>query len=276
MSNFFGHSLHRILGILREVLSLTEFKLMQLLDVGMEEVSATVARISEITCPPYQTVLSLLEQLVRKEDHGGHLPTHLKGLDEALCGGLPFNVLTELVGLFCIKLSLLTSWPATYGGLNGRVVYIDLESKFSSRRMIEIGMKCFPKIFNMKRMAQEMARRILVLRPTSVPEFTERNYNHGASRQPLLGWHISFLKSLAELSRIPIVVTNQVRSQSHEEARQFSFQVRISKDTTGYDSHLIAALGINWAHAMTIRLVLESKSGQNDIINFGGKCCSDQ
>ena len=31
-------------------------------------------------------------------DHGGHLPTHLKELDEALCGGLPFGVLTKLVG----------------------------------------------------------------------------------------------------------------------------------------------------------------------------------
>lgn len=28
----------------------------------------------------------------------GHLPTHLKGLDAALCGGLPFGALTELVG----------------------------------------------------------------------------------------------------------------------------------------------------------------------------------
>ena len=31
--------------------------------------------------------------------------------------------------------------------------------------------------------------------------------------------------------------------------------------TRTYDSHLVAALGINWAHAVTIRLVLESKSG---------------
>lgn len=39
-----------------------------------------------------------MEQRVQKEDHGGHLPTGLKGLDEALCGGIPFGVLTELVG----------------------------------------------------------------------------------------------------------------------------------------------------------------------------------
>lgn len=28
----------------------------------------------------------------------GHLPTHLKGLDLALFGGIPFGALTELVG----------------------------------------------------------------------------------------------------------------------------------------------------------------------------------
>ena len=39
-----------------------------------------------------------------------------------------------------------------------------------------------------------------------------------------------------------------------------------SKDATietpsRYDSHLVAALGIHWAHAVTTRLVLEAKSG---------------
>lgn len=41
---------------------------------------------------------SLLEQKVENEYLLGHLPTHLKGLDSALCGGIPFGVLTELVG----------------------------------------------------------------------------------------------------------------------------------------------------------------------------------
>ncbi|KAK1583969.1 hypothetical protein Q3G72_028735 [Acer saccharum] len=77
-------------------------------------------------------------------------------------------------GEFCLKLSLLASLPAHYGGLDGRVIYIDVESKFSSRRMIEIGARSFPEIFHLKGMAQEMAGRILVLWPTSLSEFTER------------------------------------------------------------------------------------------------------
>ncbi|KAF3453191.1 hypothetical protein FNV43_RR05527 [Rhamnella rubrinervis] len=287
----------------KEALSLTEFELMQLLDVGLADVASAVARISEIACPPYQTVLSLLEQRIQKETHGGHLPTRLKGLDKALCGGIPFGVLTELVGpagigktQFCMKLSLLASLPEAYGGLNGRVIYIDVESKLSSRRIIEIGAESLPEIFHIKGMAQEMAGRILVLRPSSLLELTEslqqikvsifqhqvkllvidsmaaavsRDYGHAAPRQHPLGWHISFIKSLAESSRIPVVVTNQVRSQSRDEACQYAFQEqskrKASEAPAGYDSHLVAALGIHWAHAVTIRLVLEAKSGQRFI-----------
>ncbi|KAH7560960.1 hypothetical protein JRO89_XS10G0147600 [Xanthoceras sorbifolium] len=307
----------------KDALSLTEFELMELLDVGLSDVKSALAHISQIVSPPYQTGLLLMEQCIQNEQLGGHLPTRLKGLDAALCGGLPFGVLTELVGpagigktQFCLKLSLLASLPAHYGGLDGRVIYIDVESKFSSRRMIEIGAKSFPEIFHMKGMAQEMAGRILVLRPTSLSEFTERfdpqedsiffrrlqlgtiislqqikvsllqnqvkllvidsmaalvsgEHEQGAPRQHPLGWHISFIKSLAEFSRIPVVVTNQVRSQSRDESCPYSFQVqdkgKTVEDSTRYSSHLVAALGIHWAHAVTIRLVLEAKSGQRSM-----------
>ncbi|KAG2371373.1 DNA repair protein [Vigna angularis] len=233
----------------KDALSHTEFELMELLDVGKEEVTSAMAHVSEVA-------LLLLEQRVRNETLAGHLPTRLKGLDDALCGGIPFGVLTELVGpagigktQFCLKLSLLASLPASCGGLDGRVIYIDIESKFRSKRLIEIGINSFPEIFHKKGMAQEMAGRILILRPTSLSEFAER--------------------SLAEFSRIPVVLTNQVRSQSGDESRIYSFQAQsrsIIKDNPAtYDSHLVAALGINWAHAVTIRLVLEARSGQRFI-----------
>ncbi|XP_054812760.1 DNA repair protein RAD51 homolog 2 isoform X2 [Prosopis cineraria] len=272
----------------KDALSLTELELMELLDVGLAEVICAVAHISEAVCPPCHTALYLMEHRVEHENLAGHLPTRLKGLDEALCGGIPFGALTELVGpagigktQFCLKLSLLASLPPTCGGLDGRVIYIDAESKFSSKR---------------KGMAQEMAGRILILRPTSLSEFTESLHQiklsllqqqvklliidsmaalalgdeGGASRQQKLGWHVSFIKSLAEFSRIPVVVTNQVRSQIGDEACLYPFQV--AKNDAGkkdnsprYDSHLVAALGISWAHAVTIRLVLEAKSGERFI-----------
>ncbi|EOY34262.1 hypothetical protein QUC31_018525 [Theobroma cacao] len=293
----------RNISTAKDALSLTEFELMELLDVGLTEVRSALSQISEIVAPPYQTALSLMEQRFQNEHLGGHFPTGLKGLDAALCGGIPFGVLTELVGpagigktQFCLKLSLLASLPTNYGGLDGRVIYIDVESKFSSRRLLEIGLRSFPEIFQMKEMAQEMAGRIFVLRPSSLSEFTQSlqqikvsllqnqvkmlvidsmaalvsgEHEQGVRRQQTLSWHISFIKSLAEFSRIPVVVTNQVRSQSHDEASQYSFQAQsrdgIVETPTRYDSHLVAALGIHWAHAVTTRLVLEAKSGQRFI-----------
>uniref|UniRef100_A0A0R0G4W3 RecA family profile 1 domain-containing protein n=1 Tax=Glycine max TaxID=3847 RepID=A0A0R0G4W3_SOYBN len=237
----------------KDALSHTEFELMELLDVGKEEVTSAMAHVSEVVCPPCQTALLLLEQRVLNESLAGHLSTRLKGLDEALCGGIPFGVLTELVGpagigktQFCLKLSLLASLPTNCGGLDGRVIYIDVESKFRSKRLIEIGINSFPEIFLKKGMAQEMAGRILILHPTSLSEFAERvsllqqqvklliidsmaalvlgEHDSEASRQQALGWHVSFIKSLAEFSRIPVVLTNQVRSQIGDESRMYSFQ----------------------------------------------------
>ncbi|XP_038901709.1 DNA repair protein RAD51 homolog 2 isoform X2 [Benincasa hispida] len=288
----------RNINTAKEALSLTEFELIELLDVGLSEVASAVALISEIASPPYQTVLSLMEQRLQNEHLAGHLSTCLKGLDEALFGGIPFGVLTELVGpagigktQFCLKLSFLAALPPSYGGLDGRVIYIDVESKFSSRRMIEIGMRSFPDVFHKKDMAQEMAGRILVLRPASLSEFTESlhkikvslleqevklviidsmaalitgEYEQGAPKQHSLGWHISFIKSIAEFARIPVVVTNQVRSRNRNEVSHYSFQGWSRSEThecsPGYDSHLVAALGVHWAHSVTIRLVLEAKS----------------
>ncbi|KAL8516133.1 hypothetical protein ACS0TY_014704 [Phlomoides rotata] len=226
----------------KDALSLSEFELMELLDVGLEEVMLAVAHISEISCPPYQTAMSLLEQRNRNEYLAGHLPTRLKGLDAALCGGIPFGVVTELVG------------PAGIG-------------------------------------KTQMAGRILVLQPASLSEFTESlqkiklsllqqnvklliidsmtalaSGEYGEGNTPRLGWHISFIKSLAEFCRIPVVVTNQVRSQGRDEASRYLFQghskADTSEDSSKIDSHLVAALGIHWAHAVSIRLVLESRSGQ--------------
>ncbi|GAB4859258.1 DNA repair protein RAD51 [Ancistrocladus abbreviatus] len=165
----------------KDALSLTAFELMELLDVGLADVICATAYISETICPPCETALSLLEQRVQNEQFSGHLPTGLSGLDKALCGGIPFGVVTELVGpagigktQFCLKLALLASLPENYGGFGGHVIYIDVESKFSSRRIIEMAVRSFPDFFCYEGRVQEMAARIVVLRPASLSEFTDR------------------------------------------------------------------------------------------------------
>ncbi|KAJ1261370.1 hypothetical protein BS78_09G024700 [Paspalum vaginatum] len=292
----------RRLDTAKDVLSLPEVELMAVLDAGLPTARAAVAHVSEAACPPCQTALALLEERVRLGG-GGRLATTLCGLDEALGGGIPMGKLTEVVGpsgigktQFCLKVALLGALPEYYGGLDGRVLYIDTESKFSSRRMIEIGQKSFPQVFRQEGLAQKMAGRILVTRPTSLADFTKsleqmkvtllqhdvkllivdsmaaltslENERATGFRQHPLRWALSFLKSIAEFSRIPVVVTNQVRSQSNVDGYHFSFEVdRKDGDncTGGFDSHLVAALGIQWAHAVTVRLVFESHSGHRFI-----------
>uniref|UniRef100_A0ACD5TYH9 Uncharacterized protein n=1 Tax=Avena sativa TaxID=4498 RepID=A0ACD5TYH9_AVESA len=289
----------RRLTTAKDVLSLPEVELMALLDASILTARAAVSHVSEFACPPCQTALTLLEERVRLGG-GGRLATTLCGLDEALGGGIPLGKLTEVVGpsgigktQLCLKLALLATLPECYGGLNGRVVYIDTESKFSPRRMIEIGQKSFPQVFRQEGLAQKMAGRILVMRPTSLSDFTKsleqmkvtllqndvkllivdsvaaltssenERGTTGFTQHPLR-WALSFLKSIAEFARIPVVVTNQVRSQSNDDGYHYWFEVKKMGDGDGaerLESHLVAALGIQWAHAVTIRLVLESHSG---------------
>ncbi|GJU24900.1 DNA repair protein RAD51 homolog 2 isoform X1 [Tanacetum coccineum] len=312
----------------------------KLLDAGLADVTLAVALISEIVSPPYQTVIgsllcwytwcktsidrcsqkaaqeplldhvqSLLEQRLKNGCLTSHLPTQLKGLDAALFGGIPFGALTELVGpsgigktQFCLKLSLLAALPSGDGGLDGHVIYIDVESKFSSKRLIEIFMNSFPATFCLGGKAKEMAGRITVLRPGTLAEFTESlqkfkasplkdkvkllivdsmaalvsgEYEKGAPKKHPLGWHISFIKSLAEDLRIPIVMTNQVRARSANQITQYSFQESRTgsvEDCRQSDSHLVAALGIHWAHAVTIRLVLESRSEVHETLWPSSSC----
>eukprot|EP00257_Ricinus_communis_P021920 XP_015581503.1 DNA repair protein RAD51 homolog 2 [Ricinus communis] len=193
----------------KDALSLTEFELMELLDVELSQVKSAVAQISAIVSPPYQTQIKflVLQQQVK-----------LLVIDDSMAAHT--NIFFFLISLQQIKFLVL----------------------------------------------QQQVKLLII---DSMAAVVSGENDQGAPRQHSLGWHISFIKSLAEFSRIPVLVTNQVRSQSYNEVCQYSFQVQRNDETQEepekYDSHLIAALGIHWAHAVTVRLVLEAKLGQRYI-----------
>uniref|UniRef100_A0A0D3G2N9 RecA family profile 1 domain-containing protein n=1 Tax=Oryza barthii TaxID=65489 RepID=A0A0D3G2N9_9ORYZ len=194
---------------------------MGVLDAGIHTARAAVAHVSRDRLP---SALALLEVFRARGD--GRLATTLRGLDEALHGGIPAGKLTEVVG------------PSGIG-------------------------------------KTQMAGRILVLRPTSLSEFTK---SLEQMKVTLLQHDVKLLvvdsmaalmsSSIAEFSQIPVVVTNQVRSQSNDDGYRYSFEVEKKYDSNnaeGFESHLVAALGIQWAHAVTIRLVFEAHSGHRYI-----------
>ena len=71
------------------------------------------------------------------------------------------------------------------------------------------------------------------------------------------GQQAATLKALAETFRIPVVVVNQVTAQVHVPASH-AFQGNPGPSSRPQESHLTAALGTMWAHAVNTRVVLES------------------
>ena len=71
------------------------------------------------------------------------------------------------------------------------------------------------------------------------------------------GQQAATLKSLAETFRIPVVVVNQVTAQVYAPATH-AFQGQTAPAGQPAQTHLTAALGTMWAHAVNTRLVLES------------------
>ncbi|GLJ47497.1 hypothetical protein SUGI_1002740 [Cryptomeria japonica] len=189
---------------------------------------------------------------------------------------------------------MLAALPESHGGLNGNVVYIDIEHKFNLGTMIEIMKSRFPDIFHKEGMLRDLAARVLVLQISSVTELaeslwqlevsvtqhciklviidsmamlisSEQGQEQTSSKHDAIGSQASILKALAEVSRIPIVVTNQVRLQNPQDDKSFIFPFEASKKKSDhiitpkrFEAHLTTVLGTNWAHVVKIRLILDS------------------
>ncbi|KAG0614936.1 hypothetical protein M758_5G002000 [Ceratodon purpureus] len=294
----------------KDALFKTELELVELLDMPFEEVQSALAIISAKVCPPCHSVFDILSERAKKEAAFGHLPTGLGALDEYLWGGIPFGVLTEIVGhagigktQFCLMMSVLATMPEDLGGLDGSVIYFDTEKKFRSGRLLQIAKYRFPEHFLSNRILEQLATRVLLVQPSTVAELmlrlqgleesirqhgvrllvidsvaalvqSEYGYDRIIQRQEILGKQASILKHLAEVHRMPIIVTNQVRFQGGPGGQATAFSSAGRKEITltaeeasqeGLDLQLTAALGTKWAHAVNIRLVLESLSGNRYI-----------
>ncbi|CAM6096258.1 unnamed protein product [Calypogeia fissa] len=259
MSMFASHNLLSA----NDVLCKTELDLMELLDVPLSELTPALDRVQECACPSHCSVLSLWEERKKKEKGGSYLATKFQELDEALDGGIPFGLLTELVGApgvgktqLCLMLSVMAAVPME-DGLNRSVIYIDTEHKFSSRRMMEIAQTQFPEL---SRKAGVMQQGKQQWPPAGI-----RNHPSGNLRDQI--WF------LAESLRIPVVVTNQVRTKGIED-ESGQIPTGIQHDVSFFGEYedpadevmeggLTAALGTKWAHFVNIRLLLEfSASGK--------------
>eukprot|EP00462_Mataza_sp_D1_P021118 CAMPEP_0175131134 /NCGR_PEP_ID=MMETSP0087-20121206/6375_1 /TAXON_ID=136419 /ORGANISM="Unknown Unknown, Strain D1" /LENGTH=329 /DNA_ID=CAMNT_0016413393 /DNA_START=22 /DNA_END=1011 /DNA_ORIENTATION=+ len=255
----------------------------ELLDMGFmpQEVSKIVEEVALAITPPAQSVFNLLAY----EDSIGELSlgTNLQikvGLTE-LVGGAGLGKTQS-----CLTLAVLATLPRNHGGLGGGVVYVDTEHAFSASRLMEVAVSRWPALFTSAVEEKGLISKVTVFNEAQTPQQLLRTLNtlediligkdikllivdsiaapnrghggHGGGgaqvdhRFKTLASLASKLKYISQTFRIPVVVTNQIRSNYH--APGLGHERDIPQAVA--DSYLSATLGVAWAHAVNTRFVL--------------------
>ncbi|CAM9349639.1 unnamed protein product [Pylaiella littoralis] len=232
-----------------DMFSKTELQLVQILDIDRSKVIKVLDYVASRIVPELKTAGSLLRER-REAGSSFFVATGLPAIDNALQGGFPTGMITELVGpagigktQTCLMLAAQACLPANLGGLGEEagVVYLDTERKFSPDRLVEIASARLPdhygefslngldRLLNqvtvftidnssalLERLESLQTRiiegnvRLIIL--DSVAALARRDFarEDTMNRQELLTRQAAVLKSLAYTFSAVVVVTNQV------------------------------------------------------------------
>ncbi|XP_068197306.1 DNA repair protein RAD51 homolog 3 [Antennarius striatus] len=229
--------------------------------------------------------VTALELLQKEEEELGSIVTFSSQLDAALDGGLPVGKTTEICGVpgvgktqLCLQLAVDVQVPPCFGGVGGQVVYIDTEGSFVLQRVIDIATAAMQ---HCSLLVEDDEQRV------AMETFTVENI---LSNILLVRCH-DYVELLAELNLLPdflcarprvrlLVIDsvacpfrwlvdelsqrtrllNVLAQQLITMATKYNIAVVVTNQMTtrlrGGQSHLVPALGENWGHAPTIRLLL--------------------
>ena len=171
------------------------------------------------------------------------ISTGSKVINNMFLGGIETSALTEFYGAsgsgktqLCFTLSVMVQQNVTSGGLNGKVIYIDTEHKFSPERICQIA---YARSFDV----HEILQKIVLFRPLDSSQ-QEKNIDDASSllekdntikllivdsiishyrseyvgrdslpeRQHRLYKYLRMLANIAEIYDIAVVITNQIQS----------------------------------------------------------------
>ncbi|CAM9140036.1 unnamed protein product [Choristocarpus tenellus] len=137
-----------------DLFSKTELQLVGLLNLNRADVASLLSFVASKVAPETRVASDLLRE--RREGGSFFLATGLTTIDEALQGGFPTGMITEVVGpagvgktQICLMMAAQACLPARLGGLGERagVVYLDTERKFSPDRLMEIASTRVPEYY---------------------------------------------------------------------------------------------------------------------------------
>lgn len=274
----------------KDLLSRNHLELLTLTGLSYEKIQNLVKAVSKCVAPTEKTALAI--KLSHTKDKSCFLSTSLPSLDNVLMGGLPSSTLTEITGppgsgktQFSILLAIMATLPQYMGGLNGNVIYIDTEAAFSAQRLVEMASSRFPDLFNSSEKQEELLSKVHVFLESTClslwsrlehleediisngvkiiildsiaslvrKEFDTRTTANITERTALLSKEAMMMKYIAEKFEIPILVTNQITTVVSKLEQDVNYELELIDDA----SHVTAALGNTWAHAINTRLTLQ-------------------
>ncbi|XP_068602094.1 DNA repair protein RAD51 homolog 3 [Brachionichthys hirsutus] len=229
--------------------------------------------------------LTALELFQREEEELRSIVTFSSRLDAALDGGVPIGKTTEICGVpgvgktqLCLQLAVDVQVPPCFGGVGGQVVFVDTEGSFLLQRVIDIAAAAVRHCSLLveddeQRVAMEtftvetILSNILLVRCYDyvellaelylLPDFLRARprvrllvidsvaspfrllFDELSRRTRLLNGLAQQLVTMVTKNNISVVVTNQMTTRLR-----------------GGQSQLVPALGENWGHVPTIRLLL--------------------
>ncbi len=109
--------------------------------IGIKIAKKAVVEARELLGISPMTAFELLDEQRSKL----YLSTGSQSFDEILGGGIPTGSITEIAGEFssgksqiCFQLCINTIMTEEFGGLNGKVFFVDTEGTFSPKRVLQI------------------------------------------------------------------------------------------------------------------------------------------
>ncbi|OLS19061.1 MAG: DNA repair and recombination protein RadA [Candidatus Heimdallarchaeota archaeon LC_2] len=245
------------------------------IDIGVSEVIAEEIigkAISSVTNPPLTAA-----DLLKMEQARGKVTTSSNSLDGLLKGGPWVAEITEISGGFatgksqlCFQLSVNAQLDLSYGGLGGKVFFVDTEGTFSATRVGEMALAkdldpheilsniYVVRVLDSKHQTQivqqinDLAKkeniRLVVI--DSIAAHFRTDYigpNKIAERQQKIMQHASSLTKLAYVHDLAVVVTNQIVA-------------KLDKISGG--SEIQPALGEAWSHRPQTRIILRKSTGE--------------
>uniref|UniRef100_A0A3P8UD77 DNA repair protein RAD51 homolog 3 n=1 Tax=Amphiprion percula TaxID=161767 RepID=A0A3P8UD77_AMPPE len=211
-------------------------------------------------------------ELLQKEAELKSIVTFCSHLDKALRGGIPVGKTTELCGApgvgktqLCLQLAVDVQVPQCFGGVEGHVIYVDTEGGFLHCSLLaedeeqRVAMETFTvetilsNIYVVRcRDYEELLAELHLLpdflseRPKvrllvidSVASPFQQLFDELSQRTRLLNSLAQRLIAMATSHHIAVVITNKMTTRLRSG-----------------QSQLVPALGENWGHAPTIRLLL--------------------